>query len=312
MRQALPVLRRAASLGLSLVVVGAALAASPVPAAPAPGPSFYDAVSRGVVRLEHYDVIERDGSDLVETVGHSDGTGFLVAAGDRLFVVSAAHVAHSRWDLKVRVVGENREGTGISVAGLRIPRDAWVFHPKGPSVTPDGKPVAAVDVAVAEVPWHPELRLRTIGYCPDPCDSEVTDQFADQDPDPPAMLLTFGFPKGLGFELREQRPMARTGIVSMVAGEHFVHTGEAFLDARARLLDTDIFPGNSGSPVFSNPVLGGPFELLGVVTAANDTFDFAVSEPVSRVKEVLEHAFKHPAANRGRWEDAQPHPHSHP
>lgn len=268
------------------------------------GPSFYDALSRGVVRLEHYDVIERDGGELTEYIGHSDGTGFLVARAEKLFLVTAAHVARFPWDLRVRISGEERTGLGTTVAGLRIPREAWVFHPQGPTLTPDGKPVAAVDLAVAELPWHSNLRLRTIGFCPDPCTGDVVDQFAENDPDPPTMLLTFGFPKELGFEMRDQRPMARTGIVAMVAGEFFVHTGEAYLDARARILDTDIFPGNSGSPVFSNPTTSGAFELLGVVTAANDTYDFAVAEPVSRVKELLLHARDNPAPSRARWEEA--------
>ncbi len=282
--------------GASGVTTGAA------PAAPAPHPeSFYDQVTRGVVRLEHYDIVERSGSDVTEYVGHSDGTGFFLLFGRELYLATARHITENEYDLQARVTVQKRGIDDNEVIDLRIPHAAWVAHPRGVGVGAGGVRVAAVDVAVAKVPWPKDRMVKAVGYCPSPCSSGVINQFAQKDPEPPTIALVFGFPLDLGFKLAEQRPMARMGVIAMVAGESFLQSEGVFVEERVRLVDAEMFPGNSGSPMFSYPIGGQSFELLGLITGSNESFDYAVAEPVSRIAETLEVAATATVAKGASW-----------
>lgn len=249
--------------------------------------SFYEQVASGVVRLEHYDVIERAGSDERETVGHTDGTGFFVIHDRALYLVSARHLVEVPFDLQARVPTQLGSGDGVDVLELRLPHEAWVYHPQGNHELADGRRVAAIDVAAVRVPWPKERVVKAVGFCPEPCASGVIDQFAARDPEPPDLALIFGFPLDLGFQLEEQRPMARMGVVAMVAGETFLRRDGVFVDERVLLVDAEMFSGNSGSPMFRYPLADSPFELLGLITGANEGFDYAAAEPVSRIAETL-------------------------
>ena len=150
--------------------------------------------------------------------------------------------------------------------------------------------VAAIDVAAVMVPSIKERRIRTIGFCPDPCPEGKTQQFADADPEPPVMVLVFGFPLDLGFSLLEQRPIGRLGMISMAATQRFLRTQGKLRDSRVVLVDAPLFPGNSGSPVFQRPELGKRFQLLGLISAANSALSYAVAEPVTRISEAVKYA----------------------
>ncbi len=253
-----------------------------------------------MIRLEFF---ARDATEKAERPcweAQTAGTGFFVWDGRDTYLVSARHVVDRDAVLRARVPTQRDDGT-IEVVELTVRSEGWVFHPRSEERSEGGKRVAPVDVAVARVPRLRDRRVKTIGYCPEPCDRNVLHQFAKDDPEPPVIVLMFGFPLDLGFELAEQRPMARMGIVSMVAGETFVQEQGVFLDARTRLLDMPVYPGNSGSPVFSHPQPAGRFELLGVVTAANDAYRYAVSEPVSRIAETLEAARSADRASAAAW-----------
>jgi hypothetical protein len=113
--------------------------------------------------------------------------------------------------------------------------------------------------------------------------------------------LVFGFPGDLGFELAEQRPMARLGVIAMVAGESFLKARGEFQDADVRLIDAPIFGGNSGSPVFRYRPLGGLAPLLGLVTHTNIQLDYAVMEPVWRIAQTVEQASKAGLHEGVRW-----------
>ncbi len=270
-------------------VTAAPLVSAAAPAALPPHPeSFYDQVTRGVVRLEHYDIVERAGSDVVEYVGHSDGTGFFLLFGRDLYLATARHITEAKYDLQARVTVQKRGTDENEVIDLHIPHGAWVDHPRGVGVGAGGARVAAVDVAVARVPWPKDRLVKAVGYCPSPCTSGVINQFAQSDPEPPTIALVFGFPLDLGFKLAEQRPMARMGVIAMVAGESFLQSEGVFVEERVRLVDAQMFPGNSGSPMFSYPIGTQGFELLGLITGANESFNYAVAEPVSRIAETLE------------------------
>lgn len=269
-------------------------------AAPDKRPSFYTQLTRGVIRLE-YEELTRTFLGKKQWVSRTAGTGFFVLTDRGVFLVTARHVVDAPYAVRARVPTLRRADGATEVVELRVPREAWVFHPQGRRELSAGKTVAAVDVAVAPVPLPAGHWVKTLGYCPEPCTGSIVDQFAARDPEPPKMVLVFGFPLDLGFELAEQRPMARSGIVSLVAGDYFLEREGAYVDPRAVLIDAPIYPGNSGSPVFSNPETSGRFELLGLITAANASFDYAVAAPRSRVAETLEAAFAVAPRARPSW-----------
>jgi len=82
-----------------------------------------------------------------------------------------------------------------------------------------------------------------------------------------------------------------------VAEEKFVSTvvseGDKklrkYLQEGAFLVDIEVDPGNSGSPV----IVKNPFQsvrLAGLVTGSNPSLDYGIVTPVSQIVETLEHA----------------------
>ena len=109
-----------------------------------------------------------------------------------------------------------------------------------------------------------------------------------EDPLPPQAVLVFGFPLDIGFDLLEQRPFGRLGIISMTSGQKFLkiklNNNLKFIESKASIIDVEAFPGNSGSPVIIQltPFSHKPL-LLGLLVGANFKLDFAIMEPVSRI-----------------------------
>ncbi len=83
------------------------------------------------------------------------------------------------------------------------------------------------------------------------------------------------------------------GAVSSEAGDKIVNseTGK-YYDSLTMLVDITVQPGNSGGPVLRLK-LDGRFDLVGVITGAMPG-DLAILEPLSRVREVIEHAYANP------------------
>ncbi len=81
--------------------------------------------------------------------------------------------------------------------------------------------------------------------------------------------------------------MGRQGMVALTAGEEFLLVDARYAEEKAFLIDIKIFPGNSGSPVISLNALSGKVNLVGLVISTRP-FDYAVAEPVSRIKEVVD------------------------
>lgn len=244
------------------------------------GESLYQQLSRSVVRLEGPN-------------GVSVGTGFFVVFQRETYLVSARHIAEKSFDLRSRVPSRNRESGATEVVELRVPKEAWVYHPDGAKTIRRGSEsydVAAVDVAAVKIPTMRDLYVVAVGYCPEPCESGEVDQFADSDPEPPQIAIIIGFPRDLGLQLREQRPMVNLGLVALVSEEFLISNRETGqnLDSRVVLVDTDIFPGNSGSPMFVAPGHERKFDLLGLLVGGHGALGYAVAEPVSRIAETLE------------------------
>lgn len=245
---------------------------------------LYQGISRAVVRLEHVEVTLRVGADKSDTAIRSDGTGFVVRYRDITFLVTARHVAQAEYELFARITIRNPATDDFEIARLRVLRKAWVFHPAGGSDS-----VHAVDVAAAIMPGgRPDMAIQSF----------QESMLKGPDPSPPSEVLVFGFPYELGMKLRWQRPVARAGIVALVSGERFLSIGRKYADERTFLMDAPVFPGNSGSPVFSNREIYGEARLVGLVNASQQTLDYALCEPISRILETLERAIAAPLAER--------------
>lgn len=274
---------------------------------------LYAQLSRAVIRLER--PVVRAGSEAVPGMPRYEphGTAFFVElpsspGSDRyvIYLVTARHVADVAVELRARVSTQRLDNESTDVIELRVPREAWIMHPEGARIyrgAPGlpGLQVGPVDVAVARVPELTDRRLRSVGYCPNPCATPDDHQFLDQDPEPPTAILVFGFPENLGFQLLEQRPFARLGLVAMVETHPYIQINGVYRDERVILVDAPVFPGNSGSPVFTKPEGGQPLRLAGLVSASNTSLSFAVIEPVSRVREALEVARIQKPRSTAEW-----------
>lgn len=230
-----------------------------------------------------------------ETPKSHDGTTYLI---------TARHVAESGYDLRARVSAQLLSSGATDVIELRIPKEAWVFHPVSAKIIKKNSKeirLQAVDIAVADLPGILDRRILAFSYCTNPCPAGQINQVSPTDPMPPLPIIVAGFPGTLGFILTEQRPMIRSGTVSMMAGERFLSVDGEFLDEKSIILDIRIQGGNSGSPVFNLNPLTGNITLVGVIIASNSAWEYAVAEPVSRVLEALEEAIEKPAVVKPQW-----------
>lgn len=252
---------------------------------------WYEGVSRTVVRLEHADVISRQGQRSPKIKPVSDGTAFIVRFHEVSFLISARHVVEKDYDLFSRITILDSTKTHNYVKKLHLPKNSWVFHPSEHTDS-----IRAVDIAVCKLPSATEFD-GTYKYI-----SEST--FSDSDPTPPLRVVAFGFPGALGFELSKQRPMGREGIVSLTAEEPYIKLDGKYMNEKVAVLDMEMFPGNSGSPVFTEGiveelegnkrVLLFQLKLSGLIIATNLERDYSIMEPISSIQECLEHALANP------------------
>jgi hypothetical protein len=218
-----------------------------------------------------------------------DGTAFFVQSEEKLYVVTARHVAEKSYDMYAKVRSVNLKTGEIEVILLNLPRNRWVYHPRqGDADT------RYVEVAVMKINWMLDHQVMTFLYEVERGKEKKENQLPLQDPEPPQPVLVFGFPSEIGFELTEQRPLGRLGIISMVAGNKFLKMEGKFVEERACLVDIEAFPGNSGSPVINqfNLITDPKIKLLGLLIGTNTRRHYAIIEPVSRIRETLEIAKK--------------------
>lgn len=254
--------------------------------------SLYSQVNRNVIRLEHYEQVKLEGSNEIITRNIPDGTGFfvgIIGVDNSLFVVTARHVAELPYDLHARVNCINKSTGKHENILMKLKRSRWIYHPSfGDEST------RAVDVAVMRLSFP---RERDVVAFKHDQSNVLAGNIPKDDPEPPQSVLVFGFPGDIGFELREQRPIGRFGIISMVAGDRFLkYIDGKYFDKKTYLVDSSIFPGNSGSPVINQvfPILDERIKLLGLVSASNVGMKYAVVEPVSRILEAIEKAKNQP------------------
>ena len=200
------------------------------------------------------------------------GTGFLIEVDHVFYLVTAKHVAErlspESGKIEDVVAGLNlKNGQGvlqsISQTQIRL-KVNWIFHP-------------TADVAALPFSLSPEYNVRTIPierFAPEDAYSELQDVF----------FVSFQ-PSLQGSD--HITPILRRGMISLISGD------KVYLDAF-------VFPGNSGSPVFSRPsamtfVPNGVFAgdaygcmLLGVVGSYLPYRDEAISRQTQQVRIVFE------------------------
>lgn len=253
---------------------------------------FYSQLSRAIIRLEHIETIQKEGSPIVITQNKPDGTAFFVKSEGSLFVVSARHVVEQSYDLHARVECLNVKSGKKEVIFLKLPRTRWIFHTtKGDTNT------HYVDVAAMRIRWIKEWSIKHFRYELPDSENKDKNQLPTEDPSPPRKILVFGFPLDIGFQLLEQRPFGRAGIIAMRTGKKFLKMKlgkvNKFAEERCFVIDAEAFSGNSGSPVLNQTsITDSKLQLLGLLIASNQSMDFGVVEPVSRIREVLDQAKK--------------------
>jgi len=209
-------------------------------------------LSVNIIRLECHQEYKYEGNLDTSDQDIPIGTGFFVelenthSTDNILFVVTARHVAETPCDLHARVQVIDQITKRNETIKLKIDRNRWIYHPsRGDETT------HYVDVAVTRIKFNKNKEIIAFRY--DPKDA-IKSNLPLIDPMPPWPVLVFGFPGEIGFELKEQRPIGRLGIISMVAGEKFLKKDNKYVDEKAYIIDSNVFKGNSGGPVINQIV----------------------------------------------------------
>jgi len=250
---------------------------------------LYPQLCSAVIQLEHYEIMTKEGAYEIFTKKVADGTAFFVVDTQDLFIVSARHVVEKEYDLHARVECKNNLTGENEVVLLKLKKNKWIFHPEGETIDKN-----YVDVAVLKIPWITDRNIYAFRHESPSTDETNYNQHSFEDPIPPDCILILGFPFDIGFELIEQKPLIRSGIISMVNGKRLLKLGNGkFAEEKTILIDAQMFPGNSGSPVIKQIFpFASEIKLLGLVIATNDKKNYAVIEPVSRIRETIEIAKK--------------------
>lgn len=257
---------------------------------------LYLQLNRAIIRLEHFEETKKEGSNKVIDTSKADGTAFFVLYNNSIFVISARHVVEKPYDLHARVQVKNDITGDIETFLLNLKRDRWIYHfDHGDNDT------RYVDVAVTKI--KPKKGIKWFRYEMKDSEKYAENHLPEKDPVPPKQVIVFGFPGNIGFDLSEQIPFGRQGIVSMSPNKEMLKFRKKYYEERCCILDIESFPGNSGSPVIGLNPFGGDLKLLGLVIASNKSMDFSIMEPVSRIRETLDIAKNQSFGNVGFWEN---------
>jgi len=240
---------------------------------------------RAVIELTHAARNHLKGHHEARTV--LNGTAFFLKSGGDLFIVSARHVVEKDYDLRARVRARNRRTGALADFSLRFPRDGWIYHPNE-----GNRQTRYVDVAVMKIVPIPGHELVSFQY--DDGAAGPPPLFASR-LNVPVPVLVYGFSKNT-MARTALIPAPRLAIVPATAAQcAFRVNGKKFADRKAFLIEAEISPGNSGSPVLA-PVpprlLTREMRVIGMVIGTNEEMGWAVVEPVSRIREAIRFARK--------------------
>jgi S1-C subfamily serine protease len=252
---------------------------------------FYAAVFPGKLvgqpsKEPTYVQIERNTVRLEMKVGGKyipQGTGFFVKDDkESLFIVTARHVVVGAGVLRARVPSLVTATNKTEMIFLELPPKLWTLgDDNDPATAPN-------DVAVMKLSGIKERTIVALEYCPTKCTDGGYNQLAD-DPHPMDQILILGFPVDLGFALKEQRPLVRSGVVSFAADEPFITVDRASKPLRKNtfIIDSHIFPGNSGGPVLVT-IPFQPVRLGGLITGVSTQLTIGLVTPTSAIRQVLD------------------------
>jgi hypothetical protein len=240
-----------------------------------PAETFYSQAQRAIFRLEHAEL-----NVLANRVSFEFGTGFYVhTEKNNWYVITAAHVADVAFPYSVTIPLALDDGSSV-IARMVLPADKWEFH----SSAQDGEHFRT-DVAAMKIRYLGG-NLRSFFYCPKQCTENQYNQL-DTDAEPPDIVMVFGFPVEAG--LKVSRPLGRQGMVAFVDAEtDAISVENKWFDKHGFVIDIPtIVGGASGSPVIRMPLFGR-LTLVGLNSASNPSGGYAVAEPVSRIRELLD------------------------
>ena len=263
--------------------------------------SLYTQVPSLVVQLVSYRQEENDQLCRVPV-----GTAFFIHTTkklENLYLVTAGHVVDGVDDLYARVPFLMTQTGKRQMVGLHLKQSDWIKHPNKGT-----EKILPIDIAMVGIEKLKGTLASAFLLCEGDCPVGHYNQLTD-DPEPPEDILVYGFPGDIGFQLIEPRPLARKGVVALSAkkgeGPYISmkkNHEERFFNPKVFLMDIDMFPGNSGSPVLRFPLDSYVPYLGGLVTATNLSDRYAIAEPVSYILELLEIAIAQPSA-QSTWFD---------
>ena len=217
--------------------------------------------------------LDDDGKGNTKEVFLPIGTGFLIYE-DKAYLVTAKHIIYDkenkclRKDIFFRTNKKDAHGTirrPVDVIKQRFNVD-WIFHQD-----------SEIDLAVIVYGWDPDLDdIKTI-----PPDLFKKYDQVEEGSD----IFFLGYPLGIVSEDRNN-PLVRAGIISLKK------------EKVSFLIDANVYPGNSGSPVFLKPTIIdfktknigkiSPASLIGVISSYIPYVDPAYSKQTGRARITFE------------------------
>jgi hypothetical protein len=243
-----------------------------------PEETFYSQAQHAIVRLEHIEANLQ-----TKLTNYQFATGFFVHTENNWYLVTAAHVADEPFSYTAKAPLLLDNGTTVD-ARVVLPHDKWEFPPE----VDDKEHHFRMDVAAMKIRFLGG-GLKSFNYCPKKCLENEYNQL-DTDTEPPDVVMTFGFP-GLSGMTIFSRPLGRQGMVAFVdTRADTISVENKWFDRHGFVIDMPTIAGGaSGSPVIKIPALGR-LTLVGLISASNTSLGggYAIAEPVSRIRELLD------------------------